>query len=324
MADTLRDLTRRIDQLAGETGRSQPAASRALGEAVDTLRARRIEDRIRASQQALGTASQQNLDNLERSIGDGLNDLGQRLQKAADASSQASSGQRQQQALDRMRDLVRGMETLDERIGAAGRGARTAGRGERGAARAARTARHNRANRGNRGNKASRAGKDSRDKGARSGSGPRAADRQGNGRGGRGGRGGQLGGGAVAQGGPGGNRLTAGEVRQFSAEMQQRLQDAEALRADLARQGADVSALDRALDAMRAAASADKLQDEKSGGELRTQVIDGLKAYEFALRRALEGKDNGQVLSGRNGDVPAAFRAYVEEYYRSIARPKPR
>ena len=41
-------------------------------------------------------------------------------------------------------------------------------------------------------------------------------------------------------------------------------------------------------------------------------------------RRALEGKENGQVLSGRNGDVPAEFRAYVEEYYRSISRPKPR
>jgi hypothetical protein len=90
------------------------------------------------------------------------------------------------------------------------------------------------------------------------------------------------------------------------------------------KQGTDVSALDRAMEAMRAAASQDKLEDEKSGDELRTQVIDGLKAYEFALRRALDGKDNAQVLSGRNGDVPVEFRAYVEEYYRSIARPKPR
>jgi hypothetical protein len=106
--------------------------------------------------------------------------------------------------------------------------------------------------------------------------------------------------------------------------MQQRLRDADALRTDLAKQGADVSALDRALEAMRTAANQDKLQDEKSGGELRTQVIDGLKAYEFALRRTIEGKENGQVLAGRNGDVPAEFRAYVEEYYRSLARPKPR
>ena len=75
---------------------------------------------------------------------------------------------------------------------------------------------------------------------------------------------------------------------------------------------------------MRAASSQDKLEDAKSGGELRTQVIDGLKAYEFALQRAVDGKENGQILSGRNGDVPVEFRAYVEEYYRSIARTKPR
>jgi hypothetical protein len=106
--------------------------------------------------------------------------------------------------------------------------------------------------------------------------------------------------------------------------MQQRIRDAEAVRADLARQKADVSALDRAIDAMRAAADPEKLTDEKSGAALRGQVIDGLKAYEFALRRSLEGKENGQVLAGRNGDVPAEFRAYVEEYYRSIARSKPR
>jgi hypothetical protein len=118
--------------------------------------------------------------------------------------------------------------------------------------------------------------------------------------------------------------LSQGDVRQFSNEIQQRLRDAEALRTDLAKQGVDVSALDRALEAMRASANDDKLKDEKSGGELRTQVIDGLKAYEFALRRSLEGKGDGQVLSGRNGDVPQEFRAYVEEYYRSIARAKPR
>jgi hypothetical protein len=128
--------------------------------------------------------------------------------------------------------------------------------------------------------------------------------------------------GSVAQGGPGANRLPQNEARQVEREMEQRLRDAQALRADLAKQGVDVSALDRAMEALARAASQDKLEDAKSGGELRAQVIDGLKAYEFALRRSLEGKDQPQVLSGRTGDVPAEFRAYVEEYYRSIARPK--
>jgi hypothetical protein len=118
--------------------------------------------------------------------------------------------------------------------------------------------------------------------------------------------------------------MSDAETRQFSSEMQQRIHDAEAVRADLVRQKADVSALDRAIDAMRLAANPDNLRDDKSGGALRSQVIDGLKAYEFALRRSLDAKANGQVLTGRSGDVPAEFRAYVEEYYRSIARAKPR
>ena len=101
--------------------------------------------------------------------------------------------------------------------------------------------------------------------------------------------------------------------------MQQRLGEAEALRKDLRQQGADVSALDRAIEAMRSVAS--KTDDAKAASDLRAQVIDGLKAYEFALRKALGEGENGRVMSGRTGDVPPAFRAYVEEYYRAIAKP---
>jgi hypothetical protein len=100
--------------------------------------------------------------------------------------------------------------------------------------------------------------------------------------------------------------------------MQQRVADAQALRRDLAQQGADVSALDRAIDAMKSMAAR---PDDKASAELRAQIIDGLKAYEFALRKTLGDQENGRVMSGRTGDVPPAFRAYVEEYYRAIAKP---
>jgi hypothetical protein len=103
--------------------------------------------------------------------------------------------------------------------------------------------------------------------------------------------------------------------------MQQRLAEAEALRGDLARLGADVSALDRAIESMRALSARSPLDDTETAKALRGQVIEGLKAFEFALRRSLNGPEEGRVLSGRTGDVPAAFRAYVEEYYRSIAKP---
>jgi hypothetical protein len=122
----------------------------------------------------------------------------------------------------------------------------------------------------------------------------------------------------------GGSRLSQSDSRQFTSEMQQRINEAQQLRDQLARQGTDVSELDRAMQEMRAAAAPENLKDEKSGAALRTQVIDGLKAYEFALRRGIDGKEGTQVLTGRTGDVPSEFKSYVEEYYRSIARPKPR
>jgi DNA-binding NtrC family response regulator len=101
--------------------------------------------------------------------------------------------------------------------------------------------------------------------------------------------------------------------------MQQRVGEAEALRNELAKQGTDVSALDRAIEAMKSVAT--RTDDSKAAADLRAQVIDGLKAFEFALRKSLGEQESGRVMSGRTGDVPPAFRAYVEEYYRAIAKP---
>jgi hypothetical protein len=47
-------------------------------------------------------------------------------------------------------------------------------------------------------------------------------------------------------------------------------------------------------------------------------VIDGLKSFEFSLRRELDGNREKPQL-GSGGDVPAEFRKFVEEYYRSLS-----
>ena len=44
------------------------------------------------------------------------------------------------------------------------------------------------------------------------------------------------------------------------------------------------------------------------------------KAYEFALRRANGDDASNRVMLERTGDVPPAFKALVEEYYRSLSR----
>ena len=122
------------------------------------------------------------------------------------------------------------------------------------------------------------------------------------------------------QGAFGGN--PGNDPRQIARELQERLGDARALRQDLQRQGVDVAPLDRAIEGLRSAATTASLEDPRASAALQQQVIDQLKAFEFSLQRALTG--NGpQVLQGRAGEVSPRFRAYVEQYYRSLAAPKP-
>ena len=110
------------------------------------------------------------------------------------------------------------------------------------------------------------------------------------------------------------------DPQQIQRDLQQRLADAEALARDLRRQGQDVAPLDRAIEAMRGLSNFTSLEDKQAEATLRTQVVEGLKAYEFALRRANGDEAGNRVLLERSGEVPPAFKALVEEYYRSLSR----
>ena len=52
---------------------------------------------------------------------------------------------------------------------------------------------------------------------------------------------------------------------------------------------------------------------------LQAAVSDGLRRFEFGLRRQLDGEAKDVLLSGSD-EVPAEFKSLVEEYYRSLAR----
>jgi hypothetical protein len=114
--------------------------------------------------------------------------------------------------------------------------------------------------------------------------------------------------------------MSPNEVRQFSRELAERLNDARTLRDQLAQQGMDVAPLDRVMQGMRAGGRSDAFDDSPNARALRAQVVEGLKAYEFALRRALGEAGSTKVMLDRSGEAPAAFRSYVEEYYRSISK----
>ncbi len=130
MADGVKDLKSQLDRMSNDSRRDQKDLSRALGGAADTLRGRKTEEKLRYSAGAARTAPAEWLNSTEPQIASDIADLGQRLQQAQTAG-QNGNGQRQQsQAADKTRDLVRGLESMDERMrqraeqgGAAGQGA---------------------------------------------------------------------------------------------------------------------------------------------------------------------------------------------------------
>ncbi|HVE78450.1 MAG TPA: hypothetical protein VNA89_06300, partial [Gemmatimonadaceae bacterium] len=128
------------------------------------------------------------------------------------------------------------------------------------------------------------------------------------------------GGGQGAAIGGGGGALTPEQIRQLSREYRERRESAEALRRELRRQGVDAEGLDQLIGQLRALEGAGAYGDAQELERLQGAVIDGFKAFEFALRRRLAGGEEAGPLLGGVPDVPPDFRALVEEYYRSLGR----
>jgi hypothetical protein len=130
--------------------------------------------------------------------------------------------------------------------------------------------------------------------------------------------GGRLGG--NAQGGTPNAPLSADDIRQFSREFREQRQSAEALKRELQQMGVDPSDLNRMIEQMRQLENGKNYDDPASVERLQDSLIEGLKAFEFALRRQVEGNDKGRPVLGGAGDVPAGFRQMVDEYYRSLSK----
>jgi hypothetical protein len=113
------------------------------------------------------------------------------------------------------------------------------------------------------------------------------------------------------------------EVRQFTREYRNRLESARELQRELRDLGLDTGDLERTIEQMRGLGAPGTYEDMVEVERLQSQVIEGLKAFEFALRRQLGAGTESMPVLGGNSDVPAEFKALVEEYYRSLAR-KPR
>jgi hypothetical protein len=110
-----------------------------------------------------------------------------------------------------------------------------------------------------------------------------------------------------------------GDIRQWRGEVRQFTNDAQQLRRMLQGQNVDPRALDDVLRNLRALDDDRVYQDAAALERLQTAVNEGMKRFEFNLRRQAEMKGNEVFLSGAD-DVPEQYRKLVEQYYKSLSK----
>ena len=114
-------------------------------------------------------------------------------------------------------------------------------------------------------------------------------------------------------------RFSTDDVRQFRNEARQWTREAESLRKYLQQQRIDPKELDAILRNLRALDSDKIYQDAAELARLQSQVTEGVKRFEYGLRRRLEGTGKQVLLSGSD-EVPEQFRKLVEQYYKSLSK----
>jgi hypothetical protein len=114
MADEVEDLEAQLDRLARDSRREQRDASRRLQEAADAIRDDKLEDKIRYSRGVVQQRAPEYARNFEEQIAKDIEGLQEKISDARDAIGETEE-QRLARTLDRTRDLVRSLESLEER-----------------------------------------------------------------------------------------------------------------------------------------------------------------------------------------------------------------
>ncbi|MFL5582406.1 MAG: DUF4175 family protein [Gemmatimonadaceae bacterium] len=331
LAGGVADLERRLDEVAREQRKDQPESARKLQEAANAIRDNKVKEKVMFSKGVVQQGSPEYARNFEEQIATNLEDVRDRVRAAAGAVG-ASKERQLAQALDKARDLVRGMESTDERLKDRLEGQPSAD-GSRPSAeqeprQQARDGQQGQSSDQPNGGRAPKAeGRGPGEKGQPDGQGQRGGQPGGQGAPpGQPGTPGRLGGsGQGAAGGVyGAVPFSPEELRQLGRELRERRGEAEELRRELARQGVDVKELEQSIERMRQLERSGTFDDPRTAAQLHAAVLEGLKSFEFSLRRAVEGAERDRLVLGGSEEVPPGYRQLVEEYYRALARKSPK
>ena len=304
LEERLNSLEQQLDRAARDAAAAETAASRKMAEAAGLIRDNRLGDKLRYSQNLVNRGSSLEVVNAaENDIAGGIDEMRERLGEAADAVGQGQeNANRMENALERARRLARAAESLQERTRERAQQQAQQGQGGQQA-------------QGSPGGEGSQGSEGSGGDGQQAGGGGQADGAA------IGGLGGNNLGGAYGGGWGWGRdwRLTQEDIRQLRGEVRQWTGEARELRGDLVAEDIDLRELDEILSALRQLDDPRVYQDVSELQRLQSLVAEGLKRFEFGLRRQAKAGENTIVLSGSD-EVPEEFRKLVQEYYRSLAR----
>jgi hypothetical protein len=290
-------LERSLDGTANELRRDEREAAEKLREAAGGIRNDRLKEKIRFSKEVMRRGTPEQSQAFENEISANLESLRERLQEAAGAFGKSENASRED-ALDKARELARGLESLDRRW-----------QDEQ-----AQEEREGSASNGE------PAGQPSTEAGQSSEAGqPSSAQGQ---------SGNQQGGNRPANsgsprgpfgGGPSGGGFTGDAMRQFRNEVRRWSAEAQDLDRQLRGHEVDTHELQEVLRGLRALDREGVFSSPNELERLKSAVAENAKRFEFKLRRGQEDSAAPASLSSSD-EVPEGFRPLVEEYYRSLSR----
>ena len=327
MFQEVADLERQIDQMSADASSEQEQAAESFDEALRNIRDNKIKERIQYSRGLPGARSPDFTRDFEQQTTDHLMELRDQLRQASEAVGEPVDD-RTMESLDRARDMVRNMESLNQRLQARADENARRGLGERPGEEA--QGQQGQGRQEGEGQQGQQGQSGQQGEGGQQGQGQQ-------GQGGRQGQGGQRGGQPGGPGGPANLRefsgagfgpggsgwargLTPEDIRQFQGEYRERAREMADLREQLSDAGVGVEELDDVIGAMRALDDRRVYDDMEEILRLQTQILEGVKRFEFGLRRAAGEGDSERLLLSGSDEVPQGFRQLIEEYYRSLSR----
>ena len=292
MAAEVADLERQLDQTSADFRRDERAASHKLQEAADSIRGNKLKEKIRYSKGVILGRAAEYAEAFEQQIGADIETLRQTLAEAQDAIGH-DPADAWTDALTATRDLMRGVDSLEQRMASGGQpqDGESQGREQQG--------------------------------GQQQGGEQHGGQPQGGQRAFGGDRTGAPDwGGGWGSARPGDYAYDPEAARQFRREYRERALDAEQLRQLLEAQGFNVEDLEGVIRALRELDDRRIYADAEEIARLQSFVSENLKRFEYRLRREIDGAEADQLFLAGSDEVPSGFRELIEEYYRALSREK--